>query len=77
VYAGAVNGVRKEVTSKYFEKGLFEEQSGIDLLNDTIYKGQLVVKNKERKNNGFIQGECDVIKDGYVYDIKNAWDVFT
>lgn len=77
LFAGAVNNVRKEVTSKYFEKGLFEEESGISLLNETIYKGKLLVKNTERKNNGFVQGECDVIKDGIVYDIKNAWDVFT
>lgn len=77
VFIGALNNVRKEVTSKYFEKGLFEEESGISLLNDTLYRGQLCVKNKERKQNDYIHGEADCIKGGYVYDIKNAWDVFT
>ena len=77
LFTGAITGTRKEVSSKYFEKGLFEEESGISLLNNTIYKGKLLTKNKERKNNGWVQGECDVIKDSIVYDIKNAWDVFT
>lgn len=77
LFAGAVNNTRKQVSSKYFEKGLFEEESGITLLNQTLYKGKLVTKNKERRNNGWIQGECDTVKDGIVYDIKNAWDVFT
>jgi hypothetical protein len=73
-----IYGVRKQIHSKYFEKGLFEEESGITLLNETLYKGKLILKNKTRKSNEFIQGECDcVAPDGIVYDIKNAWDRFT
>jgi hypothetical protein len=77
VFAGIVHNCRKEVNSKFFEKGLFEEESGITLLNQTLYKNSLVLKNKERKENDFIHGEADCIKDGIVYDIKNAWDCFT
>lgn len=77
VFIGEVFNVRKEVTSKFFEKGLFEEESGITMLNKTLYPKSILVKNKERKTNDFIHGEADCIKDGVVYDIKNAWDTFT
>jgi hypothetical protein len=77
LFISEINSVRKSISSKYFEKGLFNEESGITMLNETLFKGQLILKNKERKSNGLVQGECDVIKDGCIYDIKNAWDVFT
>lgn len=77
LFIGETYGTRKEISSKYFEKGLFEEESGITLLNKTLFIGKLLVKNKERKSNEYIHGECDCIKDGIVFDIKNAWDLFT
>jgi hypothetical protein len=76
-FIGEVHKVRKQISNKYFEKGLFEEESGITLLNKTLFNGKLLVKNKERKHNGYIHGEADCIKDGIVFDIKNAWDLFT
>lgn len=73
-----IENTRKQISSKYFEKGLFDEQSGITLLNKTLYKGKLLVKNKERKSNDYIIGECDLVApDEIVYDVKNAWDIFT
>lgn len=78
LFIGEMEGIRKEITSKYFEKGKYTEEDGINLLNDTLYKGRLLVKNKERKNNGWIQGEADcVAPDGIIYDIKNAFDRFS
>jgi len=77
LWIGETYKVRKEITSKYFEKGLFEEESGFDLLGQTLYRGKLILKNKERKRNGFIHGECDTVINATVYDIKNAWDLFT
>lgn len=77
VFAGHIHKTKKHITSKYFEKGLFEEESGITLLQNTLHKNKLIVKNKERKSNGYIHGEADCIVDGIVYDIKNAWDCFT
>lgn len=78
VFAGVIHNVQKEINSKFFEKGLFEEESGITLLQNTLHKGELILKNKQRKHNGFIHGEFDCItKSGIVYDIKNAWDCFT
>ena len=77
LFVGAINGVRKEASSKYFEKGLFEEESGITLLNKALYPNSICVKNKERKSNEWINGEMDCKMYDIVYDIKNAWDVFT
>lgn len=77
LFISEIYKVRKQIDSKYLEKGLFEEESGITLLNETLYKGRLILKNKERKFNDYIQGECDCVVDDYVYDIKNAWDLFT
>ena len=77
VFAGEIHNTRKEISSKFFEKGLFEEETGITLLQNTLHKNQLILKNKERKSNDFIQGEADCIVNNIVYDIKNAWDAFT
>lgn len=76
-FIGEVHKVRKQISTKYFEKGLFEEESGITLLNKALFNGKLLVKNKDRKSNDYIHGEADCIKDGIVFDIKNAWDLFT
>lgn len=77
-FIGDIHNVRKEIGSKYFEKGVFCEEDGISLLNNTLYKGRLLVKNKERKHNGWIHGEADnIAPDAIVYDIKNAYDRFT
>lgn len=77
VFIGEIYGVRKEAFGKALDKGVFCEEDGITMLGNTLLKGQLVIKNKERKRNGFIHGECDVFKDGIVFDIKNALTLFT
>jgi hypothetical protein len=78
LFISEIEGIRKEITSRYFEKGKYTEEDGISLLNDSIYKDSLIIKNKERKRNGWIHGEADCIApDEIVYDIKNAWDRFT
>lgn len=77
-FVGEIYGIRKEITSKYFEKGNLTEQDGLTLLNKALYKGNLLIKNTERKHNGWIHGEADCIApDEIIYDIKNAYDLFT
>lgn len=52
-------GFRKDIKSKYLEKGIYAEEECISLLTNVdkvFYK-----KNKIRKDNGVISGECDVI----------------
>lgn len=72
---------RNEFTSKYTDKGLQMEESGITLysrITKTFYK-----KNDERLNNKFITGEPD-FHDGETIttckkgtDIKCSWSLFT
>lgn len=77
IFIEATTGKRKEITSKYFEKGLFCEQDGLEMLQNTLYQGKLIIKNKERKENDFLSGECDTIVFDTVMDIKNAFDRYT
>lgn len=78
LFIGELYGIKKELTTKYFEKGNLTEQDGLTLLNKVLYPENLLVKNKERKYNEFIHGEADCIApDEIIYDIKNAWDLFT
>lgn len=78
IFIEEVFGRKKLMSNKYFSKGVFCEEDGITMLQKAIYKDKfLVVKNKERKNNGFINGECDVDLDDTITDIKNAWDIET
>jgi len=36
-----------------------------------------LTKNEERKNNELITGECDIVTDNCIIDIKSSWDIFT
>jgi len=77
VFIGTIYGVRKEAYGKALEKGKYCEEDGISMIGATLLRGQLPIKNKERKHNGFIHGECDVFKNGTVYDVKNAFTLFS
>ena len=72
-----IENKRKEISSKYFEKGNFMEEDGVGMVNDCFYPTKLLTKNKERKQNDYISGESDLVHDNIIWDIKNAWDVFT
>lgn len=75
--AQEIFGVDFEVSSKQMEKGNFCEPDSIALLNQV--RGLSLVKNAERRSNGFICGECDLFdgerKRGH--DIKTAWSLAT
>jgi len=77
LFVGEIYKIQKEIISKYFEKGIICEQDGRDFLQKIFYKDRFVAKNRERFRNEFIHGEPDVIMEDYVYDIKNAYDLFT
>ena len=75
--AEAIFGVEFEVTTKYTEKGTRCEQDSIDLLNHV--RGLSLVKNTERRSNGLITGEPDLlnfpVRRGH--DIKTPWSIAT
>lgn len=78
LYIGEYYGIRKEVTSKYFEKGNYMEEDAVSMINKALYPDKILIKNKARKYNDFIHGECDTVApDEIVYDCKNAWDSFS
>lgn len=66
-----------EVSSREMEKGIECEPDSIALMNRV--RGLALVKNTERRNDGFVGGECDLFdadnRDGY--DLKTAWSAAT
>lgn len=68
-------GRTKRFTSNKTEKGLITESESVKVIADHF---QLpLLKNERRESNEFITGECDVIHDGVVYDVKSSWDIHT
>lgn len=73
----AIYGVDFEVSSKEMEKGILLEPDAIALLNRV--RGLSLVKNTERRNNGWISGECDLFDPAARrgHDLKCSWSVAT
>lgn len=70
-------GADFEVSSKEMQKGIEVEGESIALLNRV--RGLSLAKNVERRNNGFITGECDLFdaprRRGH--DLKSSWSTKT
>ena len=60
-----------ELTANAIEKGKLVEDESSALFGSVI--GDFFVKNTERRNNGLITGECDIIDDFIVWDIKSSY----
>jgi hypothetical protein len=77
IAAQHILGIDFEVSSKEMEKGIECEPDSIALLNRV--RGLSLQKNTERRNDGFVTGECDLFhasaRDGY--DLKTAWSAAT
>lgn len=70
-----VKGVKEFLANKYIEKGLSEEQMGINLLSEM--DGNYYEKNEESFDNGVMSGTPDIIFEDRVIDIKSSWDLKT
>lgn len=70
-----VYGYEKIVTGKYMDKGIQVEDRAIDLYNSVFFTNYQ--KNTERRENQWITGECDLVDDRRVIDIKSAWSLDT
>ena len=81
---------KREVYSKYFDKGNFVESESISILNSAIEGGLMfpflnigkpVRKNEYRFSNDYVEGTPDIIFDtrlvSGVLDIKSSWDFQT
>jgi hypothetical protein len=68
-------GYNIELNNKYIIKGIEQEQDSIDLVNAvrfTDYK-----KNKVRLETELMTGECDILLDDTIIDIKTSWSLET
>jgi hypothetical protein len=67
---------RKEVKSKYLDKGIQNEDFAIEMAS-TVLDWGFAVKNKERRTNDYTTGEPDLVFTESIEDIKCSWDCFT
>ena len=68
-------GYRSEINNKYIQKGLMQEQDSIDLLNTVRFEGY--IKNTVRMVDELMTGECDIITNDSIIDIKTSWSLDT
>ena len=72
----SIYGVRKQIKSKYIDKGLMMEDVAIEFYS--IAKDvDFMIKNLEYFGDDFMIGTPDCMHDGIVYDFKTSWDAFT
>lgn len=74
IYTAVKFGRTEDIKSKYMQKGLHMEEDAITLYS--LFCGEMFTKNKERKNNGWVEGECDLDVDGFIGDTKVNWTAF-
>jgi hypothetical protein len=81
IYIHEKYGRTKEITSKYFEKGIVCEEDSITLI--ARLKKTMFFKNEARIQNEYLTGEPDLFegdsidKAEHVIDAKSCWDIFT
>ena len=68
-------GRKKDVSTKYMEKGTLVEEDGITLLS--LFSNTFFKKNEENFKNDYISGTPDIILKDKIIDIKSSWDIFT
>lgn len=68
-------GIKKEISSKYLEKGLQMEDTAIKEYSKLFKVDAL--KNEEWFENDFITGTPDIILDDRIVDIKCSFSAFT
>ena len=69
-------GRRKEIKSKYLDKGNICEDNSLDFIADYLDLG-VIVKNETNYLNKYFTGTPDVVLNDYLIDVKNSWDAFT
>ena len=72
----SIYGIRKEIETKYTNKGLMYEDAAIDKAIEWLDL-PFAIKNTERRTDDWFTGEPDLIVGDTVIDIKNSWDCWT
>ena len=71
-----IYGIRKQIKSKYLDKGNAVEDSAIDYAAAEL--GWLfAIKNEEFFEDEYFCGTPDVMLEDTIVDIKSSWDCFT
>lgn len=73
---GQLYNRRKEIHSKYLNKGHDVEDESIEYIAQQLGYGMLF-KNSKQFSNDFMQGEPDVLMSDTIIDAKNSWDFTT
>jgi len=71
-----IYNVKKEIKSKYLNKGLKLEDTAIDKAIEWLDL-PFAIKNEKFFEDDFFCGTPDLIVNDVVYDIKCSWDCFT
>ena len=72
-----IYGRRKEIKSKYFDKGNMVEAESIEFITHNLQLPFLTMKNEALFENEYLTGTPDVILEDEIIDVKNSWDCFT
>ncbi len=67
-------GRSTNIKNKYCDKGIMVEEQAITLVSEVL--GTFLIKNRERKSNGYLTGEPDNVQ-GIIRDVKSSWDLST
>ena len=67
---------KKEISSKYIEKGLICEDNSIDFIAEHFGYG-ILIKNEKHYEDDYITGTPDIVLRDIVIDVKNSWDCFS
>lgn len=68
-------GYTSPVINRYLDKGTNQELESINLLNSVRFENY--EKNTQRIENEFLTGECDIITNNSIIDIKTSWSLDT
>lgn len=70
-----IYGFKSDLDVKYTRKGLACEDASIELLNTVYFKDYK--KNVGRIESDLLTGECDILRDDYIRDVKTSWSLAT
>lgn len=75
IYKEQYWGRKKQITSKYLEKGTVCEPASIELIS--ILDDKYYEKNEEQKENEWITGTPDIVTETEIQDVKSSFDADT
>jgi hypothetical protein len=77
IYIEEVYGRKKEITTKFMDKGTAVETDSFRLYYEVT--GTILTKNIKTYTNAYLSGTPDDFdkKNKIIYDVKSSWDIFT